>query len=357
MNRETSVYLDAIRFSAAMAVFFSHIAPRYFADGFLWQFSSFGSPAVVVFFVLSGFVIGYVTARKETSGRDYAISRAARIYSVAIPTLLLTGCVDWVGSQINPDSYAQLHLLIGDGVRGLPAALTFLNMSWRVDQISIGTNAPYWSLGYEVIYYALFGVAFYCRGAARIIGCILIAAIAGPRIVALFPLWLIGWAAYHFCSQHRLTRGVGWVVFVGSIGAMIIYGLESNTSVNLSAHDPWEIAQDYILGGIFAANLIGFHTVSDSFRPILSVIGKPVRWLAGATFTLYLLHLPILHFIQTVSPWPRSSWLYRAAVVVIPLAAVFCVAQVTERRKNGWYRAFDWLLRSWPKSVPDIGVR
>src|SRR4051812_33489695 len=126
MNRETSVYLDAVRFLAALAVFFSHVGARYFSNGFLWQAVSLGAPAVVVFFVLSGFVIGYVTERRETSGHDYVVARAARLYSVVVPTLLLTACFDWVGSQINPDAYKNVVQLFGAGAWSLPGSLSFL---------------------------------------------------------------------------------------------------------------------------------------------------------------------------------------------------------------------------------------
>ena len=86
MNKETSIYLDAVRFIAALAVFFSHVGARIYSGGFLWQANSAGTPAVVIFFVLSGFVIGYVSGRRETSGSAYFVARAARLYSVVITT-------------------------------------------------------------------------------------------------------------------------------------------------------------------------------------------------------------------------------------------------------------------------------
>ena len=53
-----------------------------------------GHSAVVIFFVLSGYVITYVASERETTLRDYALSRCARIYAVAVPTLLLTIVLD-----------------------------------------------------------------------------------------------------------------------------------------------------------------------------------------------------------------------------------------------------------------------
>lgn len=59
---------------------------------------STGVQAVDAFFVLSGFVIAHVSAVKERDARTYFISRAARIYSVAIPAIILTSILDAIGS-------------------------------------------------------------------------------------------------------------------------------------------------------------------------------------------------------------------------------------------------------------------
>src|SRR5260221_5563674 len=53
-----------------------------------------GHSAVVIFFVLSGYVITYVASERETTLRDFALSRCARIYAVAVPTLILAIVLD-----------------------------------------------------------------------------------------------------------------------------------------------------------------------------------------------------------------------------------------------------------------------
>ena len=85
MKREVSLYLDTLRFLAAFAVFVQHFAWQHFSGGLFWQIGPFGAQAVIVFFVLSGYLIGYVTDRESTTARGYALDRAARIYSVRRP--------------------------------------------------------------------------------------------------------------------------------------------------------------------------------------------------------------------------------------------------------------------------------
>lgn len=78
MNRETSIYLDLTRFVAALTVFLGHVSGQRLTGGFLWQFGPFMAEAVAIFFVLSGFVIGYVADSKENTPSVFAINRAAR---------------------------------------------------------------------------------------------------------------------------------------------------------------------------------------------------------------------------------------------------------------------------------------
>ena len=59
----------------------------------------------MVFFVLSGYVIAYVTDQKEKDWASYAASRLSRVYSVAVPTLLLTVLLDAIGRPLFPALY------------------------------------------------------------------------------------------------------------------------------------------------------------------------------------------------------------------------------------------------------------
>ena len=84
MPHHLSLYLDAVRFAAALVVVFSHawlvLFPGYPLH---WP----GPAAVIVFFVLSGFVMAYVTDRRDRSQADYALDRLSRLWSVALPAL------------------------------------------------------------------------------------------------------------------------------------------------------------------------------------------------------------------------------------------------------------------------------
>ena len=107
MNKSVSLYLDLVRFLAAVIVVIVHANHERFTGGLpiLWRLSGLGNDAVMVFFVLSGFVIAYVSDQKERSLEDYMVSRLARLYSVVVPALLLTVLLDWLGARIDPTLY------------------------------------------------------------------------------------------------------------------------------------------------------------------------------------------------------------------------------------------------------------
>src|SRR5215831_20934769 len=105
MTSALSLYLDALRFAAAVTVFLSHYGRARISGGLFWHFISYGHIAVLVFFVLSGFVIASVTETRERSFENYALSRIARLYSVIIPAFVLTAVLDWLGNAIDPTLY------------------------------------------------------------------------------------------------------------------------------------------------------------------------------------------------------------------------------------------------------------
>jgi peptidoglycan/LPS O-acetylase OafA/YrhL len=106
VNKTVSLYLNAARFTAAMMVFLSHLSKPRITHGFLGFVPDFSSEAVDAFFVISGFVIAYVTFQTEHDATSYSIRRAARIYSVALPAIALTLALDAIGMTFgNPAPY------------------------------------------------------------------------------------------------------------------------------------------------------------------------------------------------------------------------------------------------------------
>lgn len=154
MNLQFSLYLDVIRFLAAILVVIAHANVRYLSTEIL-LLSTHGHLAVIFFFVLSGYVIAYVVDLKENRFSLFWASRISRIYSVAIPVILLTPLFDIAGRSI-----AELPVIYDGSASDLwPvrifASLFFLNEMW-FNSIMSFSNTPFWSLCYEMSYYFVF---------------------------------------------------------------------------------------------------------------------------------------------------------------------------------------------------------
>ena len=108
MRRETSVYLDLLRFTAAFVVVLGHFGTQLVSAGILWQMRRYGEPAVLLFFVISGYVVSFVLWSRHPSGASYFVNRASRLYSVVVPGLLLIFLLDYVGMKDNPDFYNRV---------------------------------------------------------------------------------------------------------------------------------------------------------------------------------------------------------------------------------------------------------
>jgi peptidoglycan/LPS O-acetylase OafA/YrhL len=178
LGQSFSLYLDLTRFLAAVMVVFAHF--DYFGViplGAWGVLSQMGREAVIVFFVLSGYVIAFTTAQRRPSARDYALARLSRLYSVVLPVLLLALAgaflVRALTDTIPPNGYVldKLYLYV-------PFHLLFLGEHWRLAEAP-PYMLPYWSLDYEAWYYLLFGLVFYLRGRRRLVLAGLALAFAG----------------------------------------------------------------------------------------------------------------------------------------------------------------------------------
>ena len=110
-----------------------------------------------------------------------------------------------------PDDQTLLRLLIN---------FFFLQQNWNFTVMAL-SNGPFWSLGFEFWYYVIFGAWVLLKGRTRIIGTTLACLAAGPRILAAFPVWLLGAAAFRMGLNWAPSRRLATVLFVVSSGAVV----------------------------------------------------------------------------------------------------------------------------------------
>ncbi|MFZ1773758.1 MAG: acyltransferase [Rhizobiaceae bacterium] len=354
MNPRLSLWLDGLRVIAAFTVLLSHIAyERYTGTryGFFRDYN-LGSDAVVIFFVLSGFLIAYAAEMRDRTLSAYAWSRATRLWSVALPALLLTFVLDRLGLLINPAAYfAPFYEPIPLGEL-LARGLSFSN-EWFLDSVRLGSNGPWWSLSYEAGYYALFGAAFFLRGPARIAIMLAVAVLIGPRPLLLLPVWLSGVVLWRLAAAGRLNLGapLAWTFAVlpplayGACLALDVPHALMNASAQMTGLEvkTWRVLtgfSDEILWNSLVAALMSLHLAGIASLPQRSLpapamsvrAAKAVKWLAGGTFSLYLMHYPVLQFADAVLPETMNLPVRDLALLSASALVPLWLAGLTERR-------------------------
>ncbi len=344
MNVTTSVHLDFMRLLAALTIFLSHASYGRITGGIpiIKDLKFLGNDGVIIFFVLSGFVISYVAERKETDIFDYVTSRLARLYSVVVPAIILTFTLDCVGSMVAPALYDGWWCQWDNPMWRAVANLLFVNELW-FSSVRPFSNGPFWSLGFEFWYYIVFGLAYYMKGWARYFTTGAALLIAGPKIMLLLPVWLLGVLAWRVVRLNTVPEIVGWSLYLGSALAYVLLRMYMIPNLiyawagtNLADWFFWTdipFISDYIIGIFVAMHLIGFSAIAHRFAKPIGSIGVYIRYLAGFTFSLYLYHYPLLQFFAAVTTDVPNSLTRSLIIVLGTLGAVYGLGLVTESKK------------------------
>jgi peptidoglycan/LPS O-acetylase OafA/YrhL len=249
---------------------------------------------VVVFFVLSGFLVGGKALERLIQGSfspsSFALDRFSRIYIPLVPALALTAVVALVtGRTINFGELAGNLLSL---------QCVFFN--------SFAGNVPLWSLSYEVWFYVLAGSAaavIVATGAKGRLFAMVLFAVAVLIYTALSPAllycWLLGAVAYplRYVKLPGLAAGVAAVLAVGgAVASQLNMKTKESAEFALVWLPPRELAILVMSAGmaVTVAWLAG--------RPVKSEVMRKWQALGAAmaafSYTLYLTHYPVLELFN-----------------------------------------------------------
>ena len=161
-----------------------------------------------------------------------------------------------------------------------------------------GGTGPLWSIANEFWYYVCFpllllavmnGPALWRLGYA--VAAVAVLFFVGPEIAALFPIWLMGYAAYKLlatkagqAASMNLAVAVAFAaIFVVALLGIRVLGLQD------------DLPGQYALGiGSMLAVIAGHHSIFAA--------GKRIgNFLSQISYSLYLTHFPVLAFIAAAT--------------------------------------------------------
>src|SRR3989449_75996 len=332
--------LTGIRFYAALLVYVYHVAltiPGVNAFSVSSLFSNAADVGVSFFFVLGGFILTYTCAdvcRDGVSAAGYkrfVWDRLTKIYPVHFLTLLL----------VLPIAIFSPHLPLD--WRAVPLHLLLLQCFWpsSTPAFSGYLNVPSWSISCEWFFYLLAPVAMsFALGKSRR---------WVPVVVAMGYACGLGLLLWHGQSDEARFYFVSWFApsrFVDFLAGVLLARVFLTSSGQKLAG----------VSGPAQATGIGLLVVAAMYRPyaawplwggllylpgaVLLVLGlaygrglfvahlnRPwLKRLGMASFSLYLIHVPLLRGVRGVClhlGWEVRSWLASWAVVI----AMFMVVQ------------------------------
>ena len=363
LSASASAHLDLLRTVAAWAVMWGHLRGLFFLDyqnltntsgplKLIYFLTGFGHQAVLVFFVLSGFLISSSVWRnhfsKTWSWGAYAISRGTRLYIVLIPGLIFGALWDSLGLHFFREvgRYAQpLVNFNGMIVANTLTAGTFLGNLLFLQTIfcpTFGSNGPLWSIANEFWYYLLFplGLSASMAFSRKNFGLAFVLALFGLCLSVFlgidkmlgFLIWLAGFAVMLACAKLPLRGGaLRWFYFV--LTSLTLAGFLA--AARLERLPP--VVSELAVGLGFSAFLYGFLQLDIS----IEARGSYARWLqlfAGFSYSLYVLHFPLLFLLRA---WlvPGQKWvpdgrhlLFGAGIGIFILLFAWLVSLGTERK-------------------------
>jgi peptidoglycan/LPS O-acetylase OafA/YrhL len=360
------VFLDLLRGLAAILVLADHWRNYFFVNfhevglhrallAVPYILTAAGHEAVVIFFVLSGFLIGGTVRRALELGQwnwaCYLTNRLVRLWIVLLPGLLLTLLWDKIGVALE----ASRSVYLGDpshimgSIARADAARVFVGNLLFVQEVFVpafGSNGPLWSLANEFWYYLLFPIALlallpFTSTRTRIITAALFTLLCvwlRTTLLPLFPVWLVGAALLNLPRPH-LSNSLRWLAV--ATYAPIVF-------LCTRLHDTLGIVSDYMLAGATAALIWTLLSASQP-APAAARQVRFSRGLARFSYTLYVVHLPFLTLMAALlvgaRRWQPTPPHIAAAlgILAVTLAYAYVMASLTEAHTDPARR---WVERS-----------
>ncbi len=305
-------WLDVLRLIAAFVVVCTHTRGAVFLDwsaleagsrnlpvAIFFSITRLGEEAVILFFVLSGFLVGGRTFEKITLGifdeKSYLVDRFTRIWIPLIPALILSAGL----AEYSDTTAVWIGNLLGVQGAFVPA---------------LGGNAPLWSLTYEIWFYVLAYAIGRQSSRSEFDGLSAVLLVFALIVFARLKFhYVFCWALGAYFYIKPLKYGIwkslviaGSFCLVGLAGSQARGPLESALADFRGAKDIFDIV--LALGGAMLCSIL------VKIPPVRHL--RYLGYLAGFSYTLYLIHAPVLLYVA-------RNYLIRRPVVDIEGLAVF----------------------------------
>jgi peptidoglycan/LPS O-acetylase OafA/YrhL len=282
------VTLDALRGVAAIGVMLFHNCVGIVKHGYL---------AVDLFFALSGFIIAFSYEAKLRSGLEksaFALARAVRFWPMIVVGSTL-GLAGGLAHHFTHPENANYFTLATQFITSLLLIPDFLAL--EQDEL-FPLNTVFWSLFYEVLVNAIYGLWLYTRRSQPLLICLIVIAaiylLFGPQVKAasLFCRAFVGFFAgvltYRIFQQFApRTFPYGWLSCLIVVCVIMAFPFSFKPSGAL-----------FLLVDVVFCAVIFLAAGSDPGMP--RPVARCSQWLGEISYPLYAVHRPLFYFCSVV---------------------------------------------------------
>lgn len=351
--------LDGLRGVASVVVLVLHVAMMLELWGPDAPYSLIpGTPAVIVFFVLSGVVLSIGPLSRLRAGRpyDWIAYYPRRVVRLCVPLFaavalgVVAGYVAWrIGST---GRSATAIDFAGGAQRVTHDVLMQFDVVFNVSDDArtlLGTplsrvNSPVWSMCWELWFSLTLPLAIACLARVRrerLTAAALFAGIFVSHWCGYFPLrlcltfWLGVLLARHLEELSRARLAPAVEVGCLALALCVVELAQANAAGLLGPVDALLGAALATLMNAACAALVVLAVTDGLVRRALSV--RPVRFLGTVSFSLYLTHAVVVGGLEALLPRLGVVSPLVQSVVVLAASFVFAVAfwRVVERPSIG----------------------
>ena len=390
LAEESSLFLNLVRVVACEMVVFGHFLTKYQPTPFDTLFrvgSTLGGASVLLFFVLSGFLISYSLIRKTENPqygfRSYFVDRFGRIYSGLIPALILSGVIAALIYATNYSYYNELSTM-----QSAPSALSFGMTMFMLERFPVdffntllspiglsiplgevtpfGFNGILWTLVLEWWIYMFFGALFIGslalagkrrKGLSYKIAMSIATVLLGLLLVgfsgefsSLIVVWFVGVIMMLAFSSEEIRnmlsgyapRVTGNVLFAVCLAgaAFAVYATFEWTNEFYNVYLGLALSACVFIG-VVLLDLGGLKWASKLmlYKPTV----KTITTGAAYSYTLFLTHYPIIILLNGLD-LPVNRWVMLIPILLLTNAVAFVMAYFTEKRSRQWVASIKKLM-------------
>ena len=300
----------------------------------LFLLTRFGEEPVLVFFVLSGFLVGGRAIRgmlsNDIDARSYFIDRFVRILLPLIASSILVIIIDIITNVPIPFKNIIGSIFSLQGIIMKPIH-----------------NAPLWSLSYEVWFYILIGcIMVISRNNKKyvplsfLILTICIYVFAQLNTMYLLILF-IGAFSFLLPRQHIKFKKTKIIICICLLAFSFILLQSTSTSKSIVISNLYFVNREFasILLAFVTSLLVNYLIVSPPKTKIGNRIEKFSSKLSGFSYTLYLTHYPLMSLLAFWG-FPKSkqlditSIIYYILAVLISLVVAYLIYLISEKQTS-----------------------